>query len=228
MITAGEYRRRRNNPTIGEKLEDTFGPNPCNTLKLTHAETGEQIGLTCNRKRCRDCGPRKQMTLQLQLELLGKHAYIARTDNRAEIDQAIEAAKKRKQRNGEDFLYTIVGDDSLGYLIISNVKLHQDQRYMILAEWFRRILNLYHDAAQRIRRSRAFGVMSLIATRRPIANRDIPSPWHRRTVDSVLVEDVSHLDWTELMFQLGDRDELTTAYPPPSPPTDDLPIPFGV
>jgi hypothetical protein len=160
------------------------------------------------------------------LEILGKYTYIARVDSRAEIDQAIEAAKKRKQRNGEDFLYTVVGDDSLGYLIISNVKLHQQQRYVELAEWFRRILNLYHDAAQRIRRSRAFGVMSLIAIRRDRVNRDIPSPWHRTTLDSRLVEDVSGLDMAAFVVQMEAKHGIDIGVPPPPPPLDALPVPF--
>lgn len=162
--------------TIQEKVTDTLGENPCRTLILLH-ENGDRLALTCNRKRCTDCGTRKQLTLQLQMEAaFGETVWVSDSLTRTQIQTALEAAKKRKQRLGTTFTYQVVGDDSLGYIIISDSQLHEQQRHSYLNQWVKRILNRYHMAARRIRRSLVIGSMSLVPLRKK-SNRGQPSPW---------------------------------------------------
>ena len=61
---------------ITEKLEDTFGPNPCTSLKLLNDQTGDLLELPCNGTRCVDCSPRKHAKIQMQLQTtLREHTY---------------------------------------------------------------------------------------------------------------------------------------------------------
>ena len=217
--------------SLEELIEDTFGPNPCDQLHLHNTETGETLNLTCDTKRCLHCGPRKKAILQHQMQqLLGRYVYIARTTDKTLIDRGIEAAKKRRQRNGEDFYYTIVGDATLGYLIISNTQLLDEQRLMDIRDWWKRILDTYHHAVQRIRRSRAFGRMSLVTLRRK-GNKGHPSPWLRKTLNTEAIAEAETHDWDDLLAELTHKHDTSEAYPPPlDPPTQtvvsDLPIPF--
>jgi len=208
--------------TIADRLEETFGPNPCTYLPLTNSDTGERIGVTCDGKRCVYCGPRKKFILWHQTATMGTYAYIARLTSLAEVEQSLEAAKKRKQRNAEQYTYTIVGDDTLGYIIISNVQLVDEQRYMALADWKDRVLDLYHHAVRKLRRSRVLGRMSLVRRNSRRVTGDIPSPWYRRTVDTDAMDSVSDLDWPDLLAELTHLHDASLA----EPPRDDLPVPF--
>ena len=150
---------------IATKVEATFGPNPCQNLTLINAE-GETLNLICDSKRCPDCGPRKQMLLQLQMEAtFGDLAHIGRYQSREIMDTHLAAAKKRAQRDHQPFDYQIVGDETLSWLLISNQPV-EGTRHMALKDWYRRILNLYHIAAARIRRTVTVGRMSLLPIRR--------------------------------------------------------------
>ena len=157
--------RRSTVNLIADRIEDTFGPNSCTRLRLQNRETGETFTTACDSKHCHDCGPRKLATMQMQLRTLGDHIWIHRYTDRATIDRALEAAKKRKQRNNEDFTYQIVGDGQRGYLLASDVQLDDDQRYMELSEWMDRIRHGYQYSDDRIRRSRCLGRMSLVPLR---------------------------------------------------------------
>jgi hypothetical protein len=170
--------------TIAQRIEDTLGPNPCQAARFVNNDTGDEIGTVCDRKRCPDCGRRKQLTIKLQMEAgFGDLAYIGRTMSRGDIDRALETDKKKRQRGQvDDLAYQIVGDDSLGYVIVSSRPLIDEQRRMELREWTQRILDLYHRAGQRIRRSRILGRLGLVPNshrrRRESGTSSTPWSWH--------------------------------------------------
>lgn len=172
--------RKRNTNQVETLIEDTFGPNPCQRLTLRNEETGETYTKLCDGKRCPDCAPRKLATMQAQLRSIGDTAWIHRYTNRTIMDRALEAAKKRKQRNGEDYVYQIVGDHYNGWILVSDEQLHEEQRLMNVSEWLDRIRHNYQYSDDRIRRSRCLGRMSLVPLRRGREIGDI-SPWAFQT-----------------------------------------------
>jgi hypothetical protein len=156
LITQRIFERRH------QAMADQLEPNPCERLTLLNQETGETIQLVCDSKRCHDCGPRKQKILKMQLQTMGPNVWVATIKLRADVDRALERAKKRSQRKGQSFTYNIVGDDYLGYIVVSDAQLHPEQRFMAIADWWDRILHAYRYGDNRIRRSRALGRMSLV------------------------------------------------------------------
>ena len=91
-------------------IEDTFGPNTCKAFALM-SNKGDYIQVACGKKRCVNCGPRKQYFLAMILEALGRYSYIGRVEPEtvddngaqyAELNRAMETMKKRAQRNGLD------------------------------------------------------------------------------------------------------------------------------
>ena len=152
LAWADRLEREENHQTIADRVNDTLGPNPCDQARFINTLTGEEIGTTCDRKRCPHCGPRKQLTIRLQLQA-----------GFGDIDTALQLDKKRRQRHQvSDLTYQIVGDDNLGYVLITNRPLLDSQRRMTLKDWMDRILDLYHRAGQRIRRSRNLGRIGLV------------------------------------------------------------------
>ncbi len=199
--------------SIEQKVEDTFGPNPCKRIKLVNKATGETMRMLCNTKRCIHCGPRKQALIQFQLYELGEYAYISSGENIEDINRCLEKIKKRARAAGVEYIYQIVGDDSLGYILVSDVKITEQQTLNKLDSWMRRILDRYHDAGRRIRRSRALGRVSLIRLYRKSKSGN-PSPWYIETMDTIAALEVEDLDWDELMVLIGGI-KTTYAYPPP-------------
>ena len=231
QLTIRERLNRAEGRLITDKIEDTFGPNPCTSLVL-HLEDGTSFGSPCNRKRCRDCGPRKKAIMWEQtLNQLGDIAYVTRLkpgESHEPLTRGLERAKKDKQRKGIATAYTIVGDDTLGHLIISDRPIHPNQRRMDLREWRDRILDLYHHSVQRIRRSRIFGKMSLVHRRRK-NNKGQPSPWRRRTLNTEHVRAVEDLNWGDELARLEAEQGALLWYPPDRPklePDLTLPIPY--
>ena len=161
-------------------IEDTFGPNPCQSLVLTH-EDGTTFGSACDGKRCVHCGPRKKATIQHQLEQgLGERAYITTYTDRLTLDRDIERTRKAAQRTGTTLLLQSVGDSTLGYIVASNQRISDDSRLSLVSQWMRRILDTYHHSVERIRRSYALGRVSLVRLRRK-GNSGQPSMWARLT-----------------------------------------------
>ena len=174
--------------SISDKIEATFGPNPCTQLHL-QTEDGDNLYLTCDNKRCVHCGPRKKLTIQLQAEqTFGDHAYITTFDNRQELDRALETARKAASRRSEEFIFQSVGDATLTYIVASNRPLLDGQRMSMLGDWMRRILDYYHRSVQRIRRSYALGRVSLVTLRRK-GKSGQASPWSRITQRNELYDD---------------------------------------
>lgn len=186
---------------IAQKVEDTFGPNLCTGLKLHNETSGEILALICDQKRCVHCSPRKQMTIQLQMQALGEYVFVARLTDLTDLNRSLERIKKQSQRGGIDYKYQIVGDERLGWIVISTVELLTEQRYMKLSDWTKRILDLYRYARGRIRRSYALGRVSLVPYRRR-RNSGQGSSWYRRTADTEAVRAVEDLEWNDL------RDEI--------------------
>ena len=93
---------------------------------------------------------------------MGPYPYIARLE-RDEIDRALERAKKKKQRKGIEFLYCVVGDgrNGQGYLLITNIPLHREQRQMSLEDWRERIVIAYRYG-RRARITRGLVRLSLL------------------------------------------------------------------
>ena len=138
----------------------------------------------CNRKHCEDCGPRKAYLNELQIiEAFGQVAWIGRMP-RAEVDRALELAKKHKQRRGEQFTYMVVGSARLSeYIFVSDVQLSPDQRRMDLREWHERIRHMYTYGTRR-RCSRSVASVSLVRKRRRDTNKGQDRSTWRRVVES--------------------------------------------
>jgi len=174
---------RRTHIDIVQRVEDTFGPNPCQQLKLEH-EDGTTMLLPCNGKRCIHCGPRKEMTIWLQVQtVLGEYAYVERLSNNdqyRDVERGIERAKKDVQRGRSATTYQIVGDETLGRIVVSSKPLTPRARLMKLSEWKRRIIDMYHHSVNRIRRSFALGRVSLVPLRRTTKSGQ-PSPWRYKS-----------------------------------------------
>ncbi len=179
--------------SIADRVLETFGPNPCRRQELVSPE-GETVGFECDRKRCSDCGPRKQLQIQLQLtESLGTIAWVGRvapatvgTDGHtvdsaehATLVRSLAATKKQHQRNGTEFTYQITGDKVQGWIVVSDVQLAATQARMVLKDWFKRIADSYRVSAQRIRRSVSLGRVSLMSRlyRMKEGNSGHPSGW---------------------------------------------------
>ena len=168
---------------IADRLEDKYGENPCKQLVLENEETGERLELICNRKHCQDCGPRKAYLNELQIiEAFGDIGWVGRMD-RAEVDRAIEAAKKRKQRKGEEFTYMVVGSTRHYYILVSDVPLSPEQRRMDLRDWYERIRHQYTYGTRR-RCSRSVSSMSLVRKKKRTTNKGHHQPTWRRVVES--------------------------------------------
>lgn len=221
---------------IPQKVEDTLGPNPCTAAQYTHQDTGDTFGTVCDGKRCRDCGPRKQLTIKLQLEAgFGDLAYIGRTMTRTDIDRALETDKKKRQRGqAGELIYQIVGDPNLGFVIVSNRPLIAEQRHMQLRDWYARILDLYHRAGNRIRRSRTLGRIGLVPNshKKRRESGTGPSSWHYKdgaAIDRARWEMAKrqlseYYDGIKLILRQHGFSE--DAYRAPSKPSTDLPVPY--
>jgi hypothetical protein len=197
---------KREHRSISKRIEDTFGPNPCNQLKLTH-EDGTTIELICNGKRCIHCGPRKKMMIELQMRALGTYAYISRFDNRKELDRCIERTRKSSARAGIELLLQSVGDETLGYIVVCNRPLHTNQRMQRLSDWTKRILDTYHHAVQRIRRSHALGRVSLVRIRKDTKSGH-PSMWSYKSTNTRIFDRMKDASWAEIIAEIeGEHDE---------------------
>jgi len=215
------WAQERTHIDIAQRVEDTFGPNPCDQLKLIHKD-GSTIRIPCNGKRCIHCGPRKEMLITLQMEAgFGQYAYITTFTSRQSLDRCIEKVRKAATRAGEQLLLQSVGDPTLGWIVTSNRPMEESQRLTTLADWTRRIIERYHHSVNRIRRSYLLGRLSLVRIRRTTKSGQ-PSPWHYQSHDSDIVDTMKDLDWDELMVQVGG----TTAYKPAIRPDLSLPDPF--
>ena len=167
---------------IAERLDETFGENQCTSLKMQNMDTGEVFEMICNRKTCNDCGPRKAMLNDMQArESFGDLVWISRT-TRQEVDRALNAAKKRRERNSEQFTYLVVGDDYNGYFFVSDQQLSPYQRRMSLADWRRQIGHAYRYGGRR-RCSRSVSSVSLVRRRRRNTNKRHDAPSYRRYID---------------------------------------------
>ncbi len=165
--------------TIAQKIEDTFGENPCENLKLHNSETGETLEIPCNGKRCEHCSPRKILTMRLQMrEAFGEYTYVLRT---SDPSRHIARLKKQAQRAGVEWLYQSVGDDYLGYILISNLPIEEGQNRTSLADWLERVVHQWMRGDKRIRRTRSIGRLSLL----PIGKRAQrgTSPWARTVAE---------------------------------------------
>ncbi len=200
---------------ISDRVEDTFGPNPCQHLRMVNQETGERIEHLCDTKRCVHCGPRKQMTIQLQMEAtFGKYCYITTFDNREDLDRAIRKIKKIAQRDGQQHPYQSVGDTTLGWILVSDIPPGTGQGLKTLSDWMRRILERYHNAAQRIRRSYSLGRVSLVSLRVGRGTRDKPSIWQVMTRRWALVRAVEDDNWDDMRDEIDYRDGNLYDEPP--------------
>ena len=149
---------------IRESIEDTFGPNPCKSLVLHNTETGEIKELACDGKRCVHCSPRKQANMQYQLqEAFPEYTYILRVDDPAPI---IERLKKQNQRHDLGWVYQSVGDADMGYILISNLPIIENQNRTSLKDWLSRVVQQWVSSSRRVRRSRSIGRLSLLPIRR--------------------------------------------------------------
>ena len=189
--------------TVDEKIQNTFGPNPCTTLHL-QTDDGDHLHLTCDRKRCVDCGPRKKAQLWLQTtNTLGANVYVTRIEPGESLEpltRGLERAKKDAQRKGISTAYTVVGDDTLGHIVISDHPIHPDQRRMALDDWRDRILDLWHHSVERLRRSRIFGSVSLVTLYRK--SKSGQSPWS-------MVQEYQNKRKMEDQAVIDERDALT-------------------
>ena len=188
---AKQARKDQAQQTISQQIEDTLGPNNCQALRLVHSDTQDEILGICDSKRCLDCGPRKQMAISLQMNAMGPSAFHGRVEpewdpetetmraDLTEVDRALEKLKKQKQRQGQDFTYQVTGDAIMGYQVISTVRLWTGQQLTKLSKVKKAILNAYHTASERIRRSQALGRVSLVPPRDRGELGTGPSPWAR-------------------------------------------------
>jgi hypothetical protein len=206
---------------IEDKVENTFGPNPCTTLHL-QTDDGDHLNLTCDRKRCVDCGPRKKLTIQLQMQQgFGDNAYITTYTDRITLDRDIERTRKAARRSGHSLLLQSVGDDTLGYIVVSDRPIHTGQRLTTLSDWTRRILDTYHHSVRRIRRSYALGRVSLVTLYRK-SNSGQASPWWRKTVASEGWAEVQDLDWDTMLAETEFYEDVLLVHKPDL----SLPVPF--
>ena len=186
--------------TVDEKIQNTFGPNPCTNLKLVD-DTGELLELICDSKRCPDCSPRKQATMQLQLaHTFGVNAYIHRYATTAEAATITARLKKEAQRAGDVLLYQNVGDDYTGAILITDRPQHGHQARTNLMDWMKRIIQSWLYGDNRIRRSQAIGRLSLLTYKRRV--KVGTSPWQRLTARFVSVRE------RLLEAEIKRRDEL--------------------
>ena len=149
---------------ISEKLEDTFGPNPCTTLKLLNEVTNELVEKPCDGKRCVHCSPRKQANMQYQLEsAFGEYAYVLRVNDPGPI---IQRLKKQNDRHDLGWIYQSVGDADMGYILISNLPIIEHQNRTSLKDWLQRVVESWVSSSRRVRRSRSIGRLSLLPLRR--------------------------------------------------------------
>ncbi len=163
-VTYQEASKSWTTGVITEQIEDTFGPNPCTTLKLLNDETGDLLELPCDSKRCQDCSPRKQLTMTLQLQTtFGEYTYVLRVTN---PDKIIARMKKQNDREDLGWMYQSVGDDYLGYIIISNLPIIENQNRTSLKDWLQRVIHNWLYGDKRLRRTRKIGRLSLFAYRR--------------------------------------------------------------
>ncbi len=160
---------------ISEKLEDTFGPNPCTSLKLLNDVTGDLLELPCDRKHCQDCGPRKSLKMQIQLtETFGEYTYILRVDDPGPI---IQRMKKQNDRLDLGWVYQSAGDPQRGYILISNLPIYENQNRTSLKDWLKRVINKWMYSDGRLRRTRSIGRMSLVPVR--VRTQQGTSVWKR-------------------------------------------------
>jgi hypothetical protein len=136
------------------------------------------------------------------MQAMGSNVYVARLTNLTDLELGLQRVKKQAQREGYTYRYQIVGDDNLGYIVVSDVELIPEQRYMQLSDWTQRIIDLYRYARKRIRRSYALGRVSLVPLRRS-SNSGQPSSWMRRTVDTEAFRAVEDMTWSDLEAELA-------------------------
>lgn len=203
---------------IAQKIEATFGPNPCTRLHWQEGDNGDVNDAPCNSKRCHDCGPRKQLELQLQLQAaFGDYCYIQSYTTKDELDTVIERIRKRAHRSATEWKYAVVGDDYLGWILSSNLPPAPSTTLKTLGDWIRRITHAYRYGDGRLRRSRS---MSRLTLRKRKSNTGQPSIWRlvtRRwvpayaipdTLDELLTEiETEHYfrkrDWLDQHIQQG-------------------------
>jgi len=190
---------------ISEKLEDTFGPNPCTSLKLQH-DNGQLIETGCDSKRCEHCSPRKQAKMQMQLQTaFGEYTYVLRV---ADPSKIIARLKKQNDRHKLGWIYQSVGDDYLGYILISNLPIIENQNRTSLQDWLSRVIQQWLKGDKRVRRSRSLTSLSLFTLRvRKSASGDNrpKSPWRRLSrwtkedipLDDPLTEDEKRALWKQ-------------------------------
>jgi hypothetical protein len=214
--------------TIEDKVEATFGPNPCQQLHL-QTNTGDHLYMVCNLKRCIHCGPRKKATFWEQTKAtLGANVYVTRIkpgESLNELTRGLERAKKESQRNGIETPYAVVGDDTLGRIVISEHPIHPNQRRMDLDAWRDRILDLWHHSVERLRRSRIFGSVSLVTLKRK-GKSGQGSPWWRRSVTTDLVEEAETHNWADMLAEVEWREGVLLRHDPHPVPDMTLPVPF--
>jgi hypothetical protein len=214
--------------TIREKVEGTFGPNPCTSRKFLD-DDGNEYGTVCDLKRCAHCGPRKELLMTLQLRAgFGDAAWIAtihRTcqclktgadcthDPLDEWKRAYDAAKKRAQRAGvEPPEYQIVGDDGVdGRIVVSAVQVIPGQRHAYLSDWLRRITERYRAGTERLRRSYRLGRIALVSRVAQIRRGQLGTRSRWRYKRHVTARDM------EILAVIRTADLAPKARPIPSP-----------
>ncbi len=177
-MTYLESAAKRRTNVISESIDDTFGPNPCTSLKLLNEITNELVEKPCDGKRCIHCSPRKQANMQYQLQsAFGEYAYILRVNDPAPI---IERLKKQNQRHDLGWIYQSVGDADMGYILISNLPIIEHQNRTSLKDWLQRVVESWASSTRRVRRSRSIGRLSLLPIRRK--RQQGTSVWKRVTM----------------------------------------------
>ena len=187
-MTYLESAAKRRTNVISESIEDTFGPNPCTSLKLLNDVTGDLLELPCDRKHCDTCGPRKQVKMRLQLQTaFGEYTYILRIKDPTKV---IARMKKQNDRHNLGWQYQSVGDEYLGYILISNLPIIENQNRTSLKDWLDRVLHNWLYGDKRIRRTRSVGRLSLF-TLRVRAQRGT-SMWKRLAGRLLSLRDIQH------------------------------------
>jgi len=122
-------------------------------------------------------GPRKELTIRLQLDSIGHFGYIKRYTTRRQLDRSIERIRKQAARAGdEQLLYQSVGDPTLGWILVSNYQLEDEMNRTDVREWYDRIIGQWHHSVNRMRRSRSLGRVSRLTYKRK-GNSGQPSVW---------------------------------------------------
>ncbi len=160
-------------------FQEQLPANNCERLTIRN-DNGDSFKVPCQTRSCPQCGPIKQTTLKHSIETgIGQIIYIHRYETWDEVDHILAAAKKRKQRGGNNFTYTSVGDDYYGYYLITNIPIDQHQRRMTLKDWWDRIKVAYTRAGRRMRRSAGMSRLTLYrktksghSSWRPVFGRD--------------------------------------------------------